>query len=100
MSDQIPTATIAELNDGIVLLDVREQSEWDDGHVPGSIHIPMGEVPARYGELPADADLVVICAVGGRSGQVTQWLNANGVAARNLDGGIVAYAQAGLPIEK
>src|SRR5579875_2726506 len=100
MSDQLPTVTVADLSGDMVILEVREQSEWDDGHVPGAIHIPMGEVPARYGELPADADLVVMCAAGGRSAQVTQWLIANGVAARNLEGGIIAYAEAGRPVER
>jgi rhodanese-related sulfurtransferase len=41
-----------------------------------------------------------MCHIGGRSGQVTAWLNAQGVPCRNLDGGIVTYAKAGLPIEK
>jgi rhodanese-related sulfurtransferase len=96
----LPTITASELSDDLVILDVREQNEWDDGHVPGAIHIPMGEVPARYAELPEGADLVVMCHLGGRSAQVTEWLNAQGVPARNLDGGIVEYAKAGLPIEK
>jgi rhodanese-related sulfurtransferase len=96
----VPTATVSDLNAGLVILDVREQGEWDEGHVPGAIHIPMGDVPARYGELPEGADLIVMCHIGGRSGQVTQWLIAQGVACRNLDGGIVEYAKAGLPIEK
>jgi rhodanese-related sulfurtransferase len=95
----LPTATVADLVDGVVILDVREQYEWDDGHVPGSLHIPMAEIPSRYGELPADADLVVLCHVGARSARVTGWLNQQGIACRNLDGGIVAYAAAGLPIE-
>jgi rhodanese-related sulfurtransferase len=100
VTEQIPTATVADITDGVVILDVREQGEWDDGHVAGAIHIPMGEVPARYGELPEGADLIVMCHIGGRSGQVTAWLNAQGVPCRNLDGGIVTYAKAGLPIEK
>jgi rhodanese-related sulfurtransferase len=95
----LPTITASELSSELVILDVREQNEWDDGHVPGAIHIPMGEVPARYGELPEGADLVVMCHLGGRSAQVTQWLIAQGVPCRNLDGGIVEYAKAGLPIE-
>jgi rhodanese-related sulfurtransferase len=95
----IPTATVADLTTDVVIVDVREQYEWDDGHVPGSLHIPMAEIPARYGELPTDADLVVLCHVGARSARVTAWLNGQGIACRNLDGGIVAYARAGLPIE-
>ncbi len=85
---------------GTTLLDVREQDEWDSAHVPGSVHIPLGDLPARYGELDPDLRVLVICHSGARSARATQWLTeAAGFDAVNLDGGIVAWARAGLPIE-
>jgi rhodanese-related sulfurtransferase len=89
----------ADLPADAVLLDVREPDEWAAGHAPGAIHVPMGEIPARLAELPADADVVVVCHVGGRSSRTTAWLMEQGYACRNLTGGMVAYAAAGHPLE-
>jgi rhodanese-related sulfurtransferase len=95
----VPTATIDDVTSAVVLLDVREQYEWDAGHAPDALHIPMGDVPARFGELPEGADVLVVCHIGGRSAEVTAWLVNQGYACRNLAGGMVAYAAAGLPME-
>ena len=75
------------------LLDVREAWEWEICHIEGSLHIPMGELPGRVGELPTGSPLVVLCHHGMRSMQVTQWLRQSGIAAINLDGGIDAWAR-------
>jgi rhodanese-related sulfurtransferase len=78
------------------LLDVREPDEWDAGHAPGAHHMPMMEVPARMGEVPTDAEVVVVCRSGGRSGQVVSYLMGNGWDnVRNLDGGMQSWAAAG-----
>ncbi|MBK6658469.1 MAG: sulfurtransferase [Proteobacteria bacterium] len=75
------------------LLDVREDWEYELAHVDGALHVPMGEIPARYAELPADEPLIVICHHGMRSLQVAQFLAARGFAdVANLDGGIDAWA--------
>ncbi|MEE6294996.1 rhodanese-like domain-containing protein [Georgenia wangjunii] len=84
---------------GAVVLDVREQDEWDAGHVPGATHIPLGELPARTADVP-EADLVVVCRSGGRSARATAWLTQAGFDARNLDGGMKAWERAGLPITR
>ena len=94
----IPSIDADHLTSKHVLLDVREQHEWDAGHAVGAMHVPMGDVPARFGELPADADVVVVCHVGGRSARVTDWLLGQVDACRNLTGGMLAYAAAGLPL--
>jgi rhodanese-related sulfurtransferase len=80
-----------------VLVDVREQDEWEAGHVEGALHIPMGELIARIGELP-DERLFVLCRVGGRSAQVVQYLVAQGRDAVNVDGGMYAWEAAGRPM--
>jgi rhodanese-related sulfurtransferase len=81
-----------------VLLDVREDDEWQRGHAPGAQHIPMGDVPARLGELDAEKDLYVICHVGGRSQRVAIYLQRNGYDAINVDGGMLAWTGVGRPV--
>ena len=93
----IPEVEVSEVTDE-VLLDVREADEFEAYRVPNAVHIPMYEVPDRLDELPAHRPLSVICHVGARSAQVTMWLQAQGIEARNVRGGMVAWAQAGLPI--
>jgi rhodanese-related sulfurtransferase len=94
----IPSIDAGMLSADTVLLDVREPHEWQAGHAPGALHIPMGELPARLDELPPDADIVVVCHVGGRSSRATAWLVQSGYECRNLTGGMVAYAAAGHPL--
>ncbi|NQV57271.1 MAG: sulfurtransferase [Rhodospirillales bacterium] len=76
------------------LLDIRELDEVTASSVEGAVHIAMSELMNRLGELPTDVPLVVMCHVGGRSAQVTQWMHANGFEnALNLLGGINAWSQ-------
>ena len=77
---------------GGFLLDVREADEWDAGHAPEAVWIPMGELQARVDELPRDRRIVAICRSGGRSHTVTGALLAAGYDAVNLDGGMRAWA--------
>jgi rhodanese-related sulfurtransferase len=82
----------------VVLLDVREDDEWQRGHAPGAQHIPMGEVPSRIGEISRDATLFVVCQAGGRSQRVAQYLARNGYTPANVSGGMLAWAAAGRPV--
>jgi rhodanese-related sulfurtransferase len=82
----------------VVLLDVREDDEWQRGHAPGALHIPMGEVPSRIGEISPDATLFVVCQVGGRSQRVAQYVARNGYTPSNVAGGMLAWAAAGRPV--
>lgn len=59
---------------GAPVLDVRTQAEFDQGHVPGSIHIPLDQIQARIGELDPAQPLLVCCASGARSGMVQRYL--------------------------
>lgn len=84
------------LADDAVVLDVREPSEFSAGHAENAIHIPLGTLPARVNELPTvEGPLPIICRSGGRSGQATAWLEAQGIAAVNVDGGMLAWQNAG-----
>lgn len=82
---------------GDLLLDVREASEWESGHLPGAVHVPYGRLVERLGELPAGRPIVAYCASGARSSLATSLLAAAGREARNLRGGIAAWRGAGLP---
>lgn len=81
----------------VQLIDVREPSEWDAGHIEGAVHIPMGELGSRQDELARDRTIIAVCRSGNRSGQVVQALRNAGYDAENLDGGMQAWAAAGLP---
>ncbi|MFZ4515926.1 MAG: rhodanese-like domain-containing protein [Acidimicrobiia bacterium] len=82
---------------GAVLLDVREPQEWEAGHAVDATWIPMSEISERHTELPADRDIYVICRSGGRSLRVAEALQAWGYTAHNVDGGSLAWSEAGLP---
>jgi rhodanese-related sulfurtransferase len=76
------------------LLDVREGWEVQTCRIEGSTHIPMGEIPARAGEVDKARDVVVICHHGGRSMQVAMFLEKNGFAkVHNLSGGVDSWAK-------
>ena len=63
---------------GAVFVDVRSQAEFASGNAPGSINIPLNELPSRLAELPKDRDVVVFCASGSRSGMAKMMLKAKG----------------------
>lgn len=88
----------ASFDDTVILLDVREDDEWQRGHAEGATHIPLGDVPARMGELDPEATLYVVCAAGGRSMRVSQYLARNGYAPINVAGGMFAWSGAGRPL--
>ncbi len=74
--------------DSVVLLDVRQPEEFQASHIEGARLIPLGELPARVGELNATDDIIVNCKSGGRSARVVQFLMAQGFATvANLVGG-------------
>jgi rhodanese-related sulfurtransferase len=79
----------------MTLLDVREDWEATLAPVPGEVlHIPMGQISDRLGELDSGRDIVVICRSGGRSLQVAHFLSAKGFASvSNLAGGILAWSR-------
>jgi rhodanese-related sulfurtransferase len=86
---------------GAVLIDVREQSEYDDLRIPGSILIPLAQLPGRLDEIPTDKDVYVHCRMGGRSGRAVDYLRTFGRPnAYNVSGGIDAWQDAGLPVER
>ena len=80
--------------DAPLVLDVREAWEREIAHLPGTVDIPMGEIPQRLVELPRDRTIAVLCRSGGRSLQVAGFLVAQGFApVLNVSGGILAWGR-------
>ncbi|MEU0659957.1 rhodanese-like domain-containing protein [Streptomyces lavendulocolor] len=98
----LPTVDAASVPADGLVLDVREHDEWAAGHVEGALHVPMSDFVSRFGEVTeAVADgrrAYVMCRVGGRSAQVTQYLVQQGIDAVNIDGGMLAWEGAGRPM--
>lgn len=90
--------SIDAISEDSTVLDVREDYEWEAGHIEGALHIPVDQIPSRLDDLDPDEDLHVICRTGGRSFRVTQWLIANGYSAVNVSGGMDAWIEAARPM--
>lgn len=89
----------AKFDEGAFLLDVREQSEWNEAHIEGAVLIPLGELSSRMGELPTDREVLIICRSGNRSGQARDLLRQAGMLqTTSISGGINAWIAAGLPV--
>lgn len=85
---------------GAILLDVREKPEWNAGHAPGAVHVPLSSLVAGA-HLPAEASdrlLVVLCRSGHRSQQAAKLLTQRGRQAVDVKGGMNAWAVAGHPV--
>jgi rhodanese-related sulfurtransferase len=79
--------------ENLTLLDVREDWELGVASVPDIVHIPMGQVADRVGELDRNKTVVVLCRSGRRSLEVAKFLQQNGFNAINLAGGILAWSR-------
>jgi len=96
---EIDVEQLARLvEDGALVVDVRNPDEYVEAHVPGAELIPLGEVPDRTGEIPTDRAVYVICAMGGRSLKAAEFLIGLGVDATNVAGGTKAWIEAGHPV--
>ncbi len=84
--------------DEVFILDVREPDEFEELRIAQASHIPLGSLPRRAAEVPKDRQVVVVCAVGGRSANATLFLREQGVEAVNLHGGMRSWLQAGGPV--
>ncbi len=95
MREVTPTVVRSRLDEGaaIVLLDVREADEVAVCRIPGSLHVPMGDVPSRLHELDPGREIVVYCHHGQRSGAVVAFLERHDFGqVANLQGGIDRWA--------
>ena len=102
MSDHTPEISLeayAAQREAGVTIDVRERDEYMQGHVPGAILVPMGQLASRLHELDRTARIHVICASGNRSRAITDLLVAAGVDAVSVAGGTAAWIESGRAVE-
>jgi rhodanese-related sulfurtransferase len=98
MEEVTPQEGHRRMGQGAMLVDVREQNEYDDMHAQGATLLPLSELESRFSELPKDRELVMICRSGARSARAGEYLMQNGYdRVVNLGGGTLAWAEAGLP---
>jgi rhodanese-related sulfurtransferase len=92
---------VAELQrrGAVQLIDVREDYEWDAGRIPGARHVTLAELSAHAGTIARDTPVVFVCRVGGRSTMAAQAFRRAGYDAYSLDGGMLAWAGRGLPLD-
>jgi len=103
LPEQISVQTVNEVKDrdDVFVIDVREQWEYDEGHIPGITLIPMGDIPTSLDELPRDKEILLTCRSGNRSGQMLNLLKQEGFTnVHNMQGGILAWEAAGFEVEK
>jgi rhodanese-related sulfurtransferase len=96
----IPHLTPAEVaaRDDLVLVDVREPAERVAARPAESLHVPLGAMHSRLADLPRDRTVAFICHSGGRSAMAAQVAAGRGLAVANVDGGMLAWSAAGLPV--
>jgi rhodanese-related sulfurtransferase len=83
---------------GAPVVDVRNPDEYEGGHVPGAVLIPLGELGARQDEIPDGDPIYVICAMGGRSLQATKAMVEAGYSAVSVTGGTKGWIEQGRPV--
>ena len=105
MVDDAPSISIAEAPGWLreraaLILDVREPSEYQAGHLPGAVSIPQSELALRLAEIPRDRDVLAVCAAGSRSLRATHYLRHLGYhLVTNLEGGTMGWIEAGNRVE-
>lgn len=92
-------AALIESDKAPLVLDVRSEEEFAEGHVPGAVLIPHDQLEARIGELGEPREMVVYCRSGRRSGLIQPLLEKNGFKVRQLEGSWQAWQAAKLPEE-
>ena len=86
---------MGKVSAGVVLVDVREQDEWDAGHAPDARLVPLSQLQERAAELPLDTRLLIVCQAGMRSLRAAGFLRSEGHDAINVEGGMAAWSAAG-----
>jgi rhodanese-related sulfurtransferase len=101
MSHPVPEVSVQEAadaaaSDSVLLLDVREDDEWQAGHAPVAAHMPLSRLDVSA--VPTARPVIAVCRSGNRSGKAAAALAQAGVDVVNMAGGMTAWAAAGLPV--
>ena len=101
-----PSITAAEVNEKLkfgkhpLVVDVRQPDEYRLGHIAGSKLIPLNELHRRMKELPQGREIVCVCASGSRSASAAKTLAKEGYTVFDMQGGMLAWRRAKLPVQK
>jgi rhodanese-related sulfurtransferase len=96
-----PEETRAKQKAGVVIVDVREPYEWQEGHIPGAVHIPLGSLPRRLRELDPSREVIAVCRSGHRSITAAQMLHQGGFSqVSSMAGGMISWTRRGLPVHQ
>lgn len=87
----MPVANWETLSEDAFLLDVRDDDEFAEGHVPGAVNIPLADLRRDFSTLPKDRPVVAYCKVGQRGYYAVRFLRQHGIDARNVTGGILTW---------
>jgi len=93
----VTPAELLALGEDVQIVDVRYPNEWEAGRIEGAVHIPLDDLDDRLDQIDRSRRVVTVCRSGDRSTNAAELLVAEGFRAENLDGGMEAWAGAGLP---
>lgn len=101
VDESVTPERVAELHNAgeIELIDIREPHEREAGHVPGSRHIQLAKLSQEADSIDRDKPVVLYCRMGARSAMAMQAFKASGYDAHHMDGGLLAWAEKGLPLD-
>jgi rhodanese-related sulfurtransferase len=99
LQPELTPREVADLLDRVQLVDVREAYEFEAGHITGARHVELALLAEEAESLDPERPLVFYCRVGARSAMATQAFRASGYEAHSMAGGLVSWANSGLPIE-
>jgi rhodanese-related sulfurtransferase len=102
----VPKLTATEVNEKLkfgrhpLVIDVRQPDEFRQGHIAGARLIPLNEIHKRMKELPQGREIVCVCASGNRSASAAKTLAKEGFTVFDMQGGMIAWRRAKLPVQK
>lgn len=96
--DPAELVDLLERGEEVQVVDVREPYEREAGHIAGTRHIPMAELPSRAVEIDRELPVVFYCRVGARSDMAAQAFRASGYKARSMRGGLVRWVEENRPL--
>lgn len=99
MPEVSPSAAHELIGAGAQVVDVRTDVEFAAGHIPGSRHVPLSDLQSEAADLDREQPLVLYCRSGDRSGMAADAFAASGWDAHSVEGGLVAWADAGFELE-
>lgn len=101
MEIDVQSVSVGLANGGIQIIDVREPDEWQSGHIPGALHIPLGVLDSRLADINPERGIVTVCRSGRRSHNAAEQLHKAGFPnVMSLAGGMLAWQSASQPVER